>query len=141
MADELWSTRKDECELFEEQDDAIGQELYGRVDYPETLTLYRWQRCKIPDRFLQNEADSWARIVLDEFDNEELIGCSEVSTKATEQDVADMLIALRAIASRYKVWHCERDGHTETVNVRDWVRENMTEDDDAMAWANGGSDE
>lgn len=137
MPDQLWGL-EDAEEVNADQDELIGQYLddCDRECWPETLTVYEYER-EVVTR-APWLAQQLAESVLEHLnDNYGPVDGREWEQPSPE-DIADMAAAINSIVSRYHVWRCEPTGHTETVDVREWVRANMSEDDEAMAWANGG---
>jgi hypothetical protein len=135
MSDQLWGLEGAE-ECYDDQSELIGKYLddLDIEDWPDELVLREYERDVVTRApwLAQQLAES----VLEHLDDNYGPADGHEWKRPSFEDIADMGAAINAVVSRYHVWRCEPTGKTETVDLREWVRENMAEDADAMAWLN-----
>jgi hypothetical protein len=124
---ELW-TCYDDAEELDHRDlgDAIGERLNCDCgEWPDTITAYGFAPLVISDKSRNALAVQMAERVVDTLDDE--FGGGENGPGAETDDVLGFAqVFVRCVLSKYSVWRCEKVCE-ETINVADWVKENMPE--------------
>jgi len=116
---DMWGEEGSE-HLYASLGEAIAEMLEQRhPDIPETLTMVGFRRMK-PELRPSEVLES----VLEELDEEWADPDGISPTKPTPAMIEAAEAFCAVILREYVPWACEECGVTETVNVREWAREN-----------------
>ena len=114
---------------YDERDEAIYHILDEYYDdhnvdeLPLTIVLCKYQRFKMTERFLEEEAQIAAENTLERFD--EGYG-GEDYEKVGEKHIEVARKFVNEMASIYDVWRCEEISR-ETINTKEWVEKHCPE--------------
>jgi hypothetical protein len=105
---------------FQSEDEAIGNELdeyADRSNFPEILTVYRWERKRPPLEAYEIDLEDYLQRLDEEFGDPE---AATVPCDSMVQASREFALRMRAL---YEVWACECVG-SETVDVAEWLKVN-----------------
>jgi len=119
---DVWGEEGSEY-LYDSLGEAVAEMLEQRLpDIPETLTMVGYRRMKAelrPSDVLES--------LLEELDEELGDPDGDEATKPTPAMIEAAEAVCKVVLAEYVPWACEECGVRETVDVREWARENDAE--------------
>ncbi|NIO43643.1 MAG: hypothetical protein GTO41_27910 [Burkholderiales bacterium] len=118
-----------------EHDEYLQSDIHDVIEYwldsqhptpidqlPKVITVHEYSR-RVPDEDGSRQLED----LLEQLDEEYADPNTSDFTKPTETMKEAARVFAAAVLAEYEVWTCEPTGHTETIDVMAWVRENAPE--------------
>lgn len=91
-----------------------------QIDLPRTIELWEYRPREIKDTDL-----AFIDVLTPTLESlDEEFGDLDDYTQATPKMEQAALDFLKVVKDEYRVWQCEPTGHTETIDVYEWLKEN-----------------